>query len=83
MAILPLRSIYDVCALWLIPQTQQQMLLLTILSWISMYFITGTGPGSAAVLPFLFLPALLMIFWNQHQKRQDCASQREQERPHG
>ena len=61
MAVLPLRSIYDVCALWLIPQTHRQMLILTILSWLTMYLITGAGVGHAPVVPLLFLPALCFL----------------------
>lgn len=62
LSILPFRSIYDLCALLLIPQTARQMVYLTLFSWIPMFSITGSGLGHASVIPLLFLPALVILF---------------------
>jgi hypothetical protein len=73
MALLPMRSIYDLCALWLVPQTAKQMLLLTLCGWIPLFTITGSGPGTASVVPLVFLPALAIALyqskpWEQWRK---------------
>lgn len=74
MACLPIRSIYDLCALWLLPQTFRQMLVLTLCGWLPMFTITGAGPGHSSVVPLVYLPAMLIVLmqskpWEQWQRK--------------
>ncbi|MCS7289827.1 MAG: hypothetical protein NZ699_11910 [Roseiflexus sp.] len=69
------RFFYDQLLLWAIPQTRQQMLILTISSWIGFYYIwlsfDTLWVHEAYLLATTYLPAFLMTLWQQpalHQR---------------
>ncbi|HMQ30103.1 MAG TPA: hypothetical protein PKD53_05215 [Chloroflexaceae bacterium] len=63
MSLLPLRGAYDLTALWLVPHSLVQMLILVALSWaVPLYdFNLGLSVRPAWVVPVLFVPAAVMV----------------------
>ncbi|MFQ3663867.1 MAG: hypothetical protein SNJ69_15950 [Chloroflexaceae bacterium] len=63
MSILPFRGTYDLTALWLVPGTGLQMMVLVILSWgMVLYdFAWFWNVRPTLAVPVLFVPALLML----------------------
>jgi hypothetical protein len=63
------RFFYDQLILWLIPQTRQQMLILTISSWIGFYYIwlsfDTLWVDEMYLLATTYLPAFLIVLWQQ------------------
>lgn len=76
MSILPFRSIYDLCALLLIPQTPRQMVYLTLFSWLPMFSVEGSGAGHASVIPLFFLPTLVVLFLQDPEWKKRIAQQK-------
>lgn len=69
------RFFYDQLLLWAIPQTRQQMLILTISSWIGFYYIwlsfDTLWVNEVYLLTTIYLPAFLITLWQQpviHQR---------------
>jgi hypothetical protein len=61
MAVLPIRGLYDLCPLWLIPETRRQASRLALASWL-MYPLMLLGMKTAVfVIPVLYIPALLIV----------------------
>jgi hypothetical protein len=61
---------YDQLLLWMLPQTRNQMLLLTLTSWAAFLYMilaeTLTFWDSAPyILTLMYLPALLIVLWQQ------------------
>ncbi len=64
MSILPFRSIYDLCLLWLIPANGRQAILLSLLSWSLIPFMSSiSGPAPTSTISVLYLPALIFVLW--------------------
>ncbi|MFQ3633872.1 hypothetical protein [Roseiflexus sp.] len=61
MAVLPFRGLYDLVALYLIPRSARQMVVLVSLSWLPM-FLHGTIPETQLITLCSFLPALGILF---------------------
>lgn len=70
MALLPFRGVYDLLALWLLPTTRLQMLLLTLLSWVVPIISFGAGVmvRPAWAVPVLFVPALICVLLSYRQQ---------------
>ncbi|MBX0331038.1 hypothetical protein K2Z83_25630 [Oscillochloris sp. ZM17-4] len=64
MAIMPQRLLYDQLALWLIPQTPRQSLLLTLAAWAGVILGLALGWGEAALV-CTYLPALGCVLWER------------------
>lgn len=61
---------YDQLLLWLLPQTRNQMLLLTLTSWMAFLYIYQTETltfwdSAPYILALMYLPALLIVLWQQ------------------
>lgn len=69
VSILPLRAAYDLPLLWLVPQNKWQVWVLTILSWLPPLFFVEAALGAEPEwsVPFLFIPTLLIMIWNEDQ----------------
>ncbi|WP_029214777.1 hypothetical protein [Kallotenue papyrolyticum] len=65
MALLPLRGVYDLCALWLVPRSARQASTLALLSWSIYLLMLVDGPTRDGVVLLVFLPALVLLFWPQ------------------
>jgi len=63
MAVLPMRGLYDICLLWLLPRTRQQTAQLTLASWLMYPLMVIDADITLFVILVLYLPALLMIIW--------------------
>lgn len=62
MAAVPQRGWYDLSLLWLVPQTWQEMLILTLLSWVSFISTRLLGiPYQVPIIVCIYLPALVMV----------------------
>ncbi len=61
MAVLPFRGVYDLVALYLIPQSARQMAILVSLSWLPI-LLHGTIPETQLITLCSFLPALGILF---------------------
>lgn len=63
------RLFYDQLLIWMIPQTRQQMLVLTFSSWIAFFYVRQTYVTLWASAPYLltlvYLPAFLIVLWQQ------------------
>ena len=70
------RFFYDQLLLWIIPQTSRQMLALTISSWGGFCYILMTfhtlWVDAIYVLATTYLPAFLIVIWQQPVIRQYC-----------
>ncbi|NCC32512.1 MAG: hypothetical protein EOM24_10900 [Chloroflexia bacterium] len=60
---------YDQLLLWMIPQTRRQMLVLTVVAWSGFLYVWQTHPSlwtsQPYILGFVYLPALLIVLWQQ------------------
>lgn len=62
MAILPLRNLYDLSLLWLIPATRRQALALTVASWAMLPFLGKvSAPAPSSVVQVIYLVALAIV----------------------
>jgi hypothetical protein len=63
------RLFYDQLLVWMIPQTRNQMLFLSIKAWIAFFYVRYTYITLWASAPYLlagvYLPAFLIILWQQ------------------
>lgn len=63
------RLFYDQLLLWMIPQSAQQMLLLTFTSWVAFFYIRLTfitlWVSTSYLLFLVYLPAFLIVLWQQ------------------
>ncbi|PDW01516.1 hypothetical protein [Candidatus Viridilinea mediisalina] len=63
------RFFYDQLLLWMIPQTRNQMLLLTITAWLGFGYVWQSGlsfwDSAPYILGLIYLPALLIVLWQQ------------------
>lgn len=69
--LMPIRGAYDLLALWLIPQSWQQIAFLTAVPWIAALIwpnVTFAMIKSPFVVPILLFPALLTLFWESVSK---------------
>ncbi len=64
-------SVVAFSALWLVPVSLRQMLLLVVLSWsVPLYdFSLGLSVRPAWVIPALFIPAMIMVIVNKGRER--------------
>jgi len=69
---LPFRGAYDLVALWLLPGSAKQMIILVGLGWlIPLYdFSLGISVRPAWVVPMLFIPSLVLLIINKFRERQ-------------
>lgn len=58
LSLLPKRSLYDHTMLWLIPQTWQEMLLLTVISWVGLLML---GPEGQVYIFSLYFTTLVYV----------------------
>lgn len=63
MSVLPMRGLYDLCPLWLIPKTRQYAARLALLSWTIYPLMAIEAKTSLFVVPILYLPALGSVLW--------------------
>ncbi|MEM8535456.1 MAG: hypothetical protein AAGF95_31790 [Chloroflexota bacterium] len=60
---------YDQLLLWMIPQTKNQMWLLTISSWIAFYYVrlnfTTLWLSGPYIMALIYLPAFLILLWQR------------------
>ncbi|RRR78151.1 MAG: hypothetical protein EI684_00670 [Candidatus Viridilinea halotolerans] len=63
------RFFYDQLLLWMIPQTRNQMLFLTISSWLAFGYIYQSSlsfwESAPFILALIYLPACLIVIWQQ------------------
>lgn len=68
---------YDQLLLWMIPQTRWQMLILTITAWIGIMLTWHNHPSlwysEPYLLLFVYLPALLIVLWQQARVQRGIA----------
>ncbi|WP_129671599.1 hypothetical protein [Candidatus Chloroploca sp. Khr17] len=68
---------YDQLLLWMIPQTRRQMIVLTLTAWSGFLYVWQTHPtlwtSRPYLLGFIYLPALLIVLWQQARVQQGIA----------
>lgn len=65
MSAVPQRGLYDLTALWLIPKSAAQMLMLSGFSWIAWIggWFLNQSQNKLASIAFVYLPALVLVLW--------------------
>ena len=63
MALLPMRGLYDLCPLWIVPRTRQHAAQLSLVSWLMYPLMVVSNNTAVFVVPMLYIPALMMVVW--------------------
>lgn len=75
MAVLPMRGLYDLCPLWILPRTRQHAAQLSLVSWLMYPLMVLSENTAVFVVPVLYIPALIMVvspvlkeqYWSERQ----------------
>ncbi len=77
LAMLPIRGMYDLCTLWLLPKTPRQALILTVLSWMALPLNGFHGLVQPWIVPLVYLPTVVFLL----MPRSDTTPARQATRP--
>jgi hypothetical protein len=71
MVLLPMRGVYDILPLWIIPKSRTQMFALVGLSWIVPLINFKMSFAPICSVPLLYLPALAFVLYTGRSALKD------------